>query len=53
MKKILLISFLLITSCSHNTTKKNFEFNQNMSFDDFKIKLKKYAINNPYPNINE
>ena len=53
MKIILFIAFILITSCSQNKNKSNFEYNQNMSFDEFKIKLEEYAKNNPYPNIND
>ncbi len=56
MKKILIIFFLLV-SCSTNqsqnkTNTSNFTFSENMSFEQFKIKLEKYAKNNPYPNIN-
>jgi len=53
MKKILLITLFLITSCSEKTTKSNFKYNKDMSFDEFRIKLDEYAKNNPYPNINE
>ncbi len=56
MKKILIIFFLLV-SCSSNqsqnkTNTSNFTFSENMSFEQFKIKLEEYAKNNPYPNIN-
>ena len=51
MKKILIISLFLF-SCTQNLVKKDFIFNEKMSFDEFKIKLKEYAIKNPYPNIN-
>ena len=56
MKKILIIFFLLV-SCSTNqsqnkTNISNFNFSENMSFEQFKIKLEEYAKNNPYPNIN-
>jgi len=51
MKKILIISLFLF-SCTQNSVKKDFIFNEKMSFDEFKIKLKEYAIKNPYPNIN-
>ena len=39
-------------SCSTQSPIKNdFIFKNNMSFDEFKIKLEEYAKNNPYPNI--
>ena len=55
MKKILIIFFLLV-SCANNqsqnkTNTSNFTFSENMSFEQFKIKLEEYAKNNPYPNI--
>ena len=54
MKK--LIFFLLLTSCvSSNSIKNNeiFNFNDDLSFDQFNLLLKKYANNSPYPNINK
>ena len=51
MKKYLIISLFLF-SCTQNSVKKNdFIFSEKMSFNKFKIKLKEYAIKNPYPNI--
>lgn len=56
MKKILIIFFLLV-NCSNNqnqnkTNISNITFSEDMSFEQFKIKLEEYAKNNPYPNIN-
>tara|TARA_B100000767_G_scaffold189811_1_gene177126 strand:+ start:128 stop:301 length:174 start_codon:yes stop_codon:yes gene_type:complete len=56
MKKLLLLLFLF--SCtSINLSKKNetsaINFNDNLSFDDFKKKLIQYAKTNPYPDISE
>lgn len=51
MKKILIV-FLFLLSCAQNPVKNDFVFSEKMSFDEFKIKLKEYAIKNPYPNIN-
>ncbi len=56
MKKILIIFFLLV-NCSNNqnqnkTNISNITFSEDMSFEQFKIKLDEYAKNNPYPNIN-
>ena len=54
MKKI--IFFLILTSCtSTNSFKTNevLDFNDNLSFDQFNLMLKKYAIIAPYPNIDK
>jgi len=47
-----IVLFFLI-SCSSNETKNNFDFSNDMTFNEFKTKLDEYAINNPYPNIDE
>lgn len=57
MKKYL-IFFLLLSSCSSNQNElenKFFDinFNESLTFEEFKIKLEEYANNNPYPNIGE
>ena len=57
MKK-LLITFIIITGCSTYDDKLSnnnldIKFSDNMSFEEFKVKLEKYAKNNPYPNIDE
>ena len=57
MKRFLIIFFLLI-GCSTNQNKVNnnlvdFSYDENLSFDEFKIKLEVYAVNNPYPNIDD
>ena len=57
MKRIFLIFFLL-SGCTNNKTEKsnnlsNIIFSDNLSFEEFKIKLDEYAINNPYPNLND
>ena len=55
MIKRLLFLILFLNSCSGNSGKLNlqndFQFNDNLSFEEFKIKLDEYAIKNPYPNI--
>ena len=56
MKKIFV--FFLITSCSYpqiNNMKSQdfFDFNMNLSFDEFNTLLIKYVEKSPYPNINE
>mgnify|MGYP006124301147 FL=1 len=57
MKRIFLIFFLL-SGCTNNKTEKNNNlsniiFSDNLSFEEFKIKLDEYAINNPYPNLDD
>ena len=55
--KYMLILFLLLNSC---VIKKNkvlnkqldLNFNEEMTFEEFKIKLEEYSNNSPYPNIN-
>ena len=55
--KYMLILLLLLNSC---VIKKNkvlnkqldLNFNEKMTFEEFKIKLEEYSNNSPYPNIN-
>ena len=55
MIKRFLFLILILNSCSGNSEKVNlqndFQFNDDLSFEEFKTKLDEYAINNPYPNI--
>ena len=55
MIKRLLFLILFLNSCSGNSEKVNlqndFQFNDDLSFEEFKTKLDEYAIKNPYPNI--
>ena len=55
MRKIILI-FFLVTGCAYNVAEKqnkisNINFSDNLSLEQFKIKLDEYSANNPYPNI--
>ncbi|MGL3827668.1 hypothetical protein [Candidatus Pelagibacter communis] len=55
MKRLFII-FILFAGCSMNTDKleNNFsdiKFTDDMSFEEFQNKLKEYAENSPYPNI--
>ena len=57
MKRFLII-FLFLIGCSTNQNKVNnnlvdFNYDEDLSFEEFKIKLEVYAINNPYPNIDD
>ena len=56
MKKILII-IIFFTGCSLNKNQldnnlSDIKFSDNLTFEEFQIKLKKYAENNPYPEIN-
>ena len=55
MIKRLLFLILILNSCSGNSEKVNlqndFQFNDDLSFEEFKTKLDEYAKKNPYPNI--
>ena len=55
MKRIILI-FFLITGCSVNQTKKidnisQIKFSDDLTIEEFKIKLEDYSKNSSYPNI--
>ena len=57
MKKIILIFFLL-SGCSYNQIQNtnnlsNNIFSNDLSFEEFKIKLDEYATNSPYPKIDD
>jgi len=55
MKKILIIFFLLSACSANQVTNKerleNLNFSDNLTIDEFKIRLEEYALNSPYPNI--
>ena len=53
MKKFLLLIFFFITSCSQSSIQNDFSVNNDMSIDEYKIKLEEYAKNNSYPKIDE
>ncbi len=57
MKKFLIIFLFLIGCATENKeiTKKISDINSNedLSFEEFKIRLEIYANDNPYPNIDE
>ena len=55
MKRIVLLC-LLITACSSNSSNQNIDilnnnFSQDLSLDEFKVKLAEYANKSSYPNI--
>ena len=55
--KILVILFFLVSCVSPNsntsTNKTKFNFNDDLSFDEFNEMLIQYAETNPLPNINQ
>ena len=53
MNKLLIITIFFLTSCSPNMSKKDFNFSNEMSFEEFKTKLEEYAKNSPYPRIDD
>tara|TARA_B100000035_G_scaffold121968_1_gene103673 strand:+ start:19 stop:180 length:162 start_codon:yes stop_codon:yes gene_type:complete len=53
MKNIMILFCLFLFSCSSTVSKNNFDFSDEMTFDEFKLKLNEYAENNPYPNIDD
>ena len=42
-----------MTSCNVKTVRNDFNFSEDMSFDEFRIKLNEYAESNPYPKIDD
>ena len=57
MKKLLFVSTFILYSCasnvSNNKLTENITFSENMSFTEFKIKLKVYSMDKNYPNIDD
>ena len=55
MKKVLIIFFLLSACSSNNINKENslstLDFSENLTIEEFKLKLEQYAKNSNYPNI--
>ena len=56
--KYCLILLLLMNACAIKKNKVsneqlNLDYNNEMTFDEFKIKLKEYSNNSPYPNIDD
>tara|TARA_E500000331_G_scaffold176569_1_gene170286 strand:- start:434 stop:607 length:174 start_codon:yes stop_codon:yes gene_type:complete len=55
MKKFFFLFIFLLTACSANDINVNYSnnltFSNDMNFEEFKVKLKEYAIKAPFPNI--
>ena len=57
MNKTLILFFILMLSCTSNNNKdisiRSFKSLDEMTFNEFKLKLDEYADNSPYPNIGD
>ncbi len=53
MKKILVIIIFFLVSCTTSSTKNELTFSDEMTFEQFKLKLNEYVRDNPYPDVNE
>ena len=53
MKKILVIILFFFVSCTSSPKKNELTFSEEMTFEQFKLKLNEYVKNNPYPHVNE
>tara|TARA_Y100000591_G_C21599848_1_gene577457 strand:- start:36 stop:209 length:174 start_codon:yes stop_codon:yes gene_type:complete len=55
MRKILILFFIFLTACSYKNIKDegkyDFDYSDNMSFKEFKIKLEQYTKSSSYPDI--
>ncbi len=51
MNKLLILIMFVLFSCSPKISNNDFKFSDDMTFNEFKIKLEEYSKNNPYPNI--
>ena len=51
MKNFYFIVLIFLTSCSTTMIKNDINFSENLTFEEFKIKLDEYSKNNDYPNI--
>ena len=51
MNKYLIVILFLLISCTSNSSRNEFNFSDEMSFDEFRLMLDEYAKNNPYPNV--
>tara|TARA_Y100000741_G_scaffold305762_1_gene248087 strand:- start:283 stop:444 length:162 start_codon:yes stop_codon:yes gene_type:complete len=51
MNKYLIAIIFFLISCTSNSSRNEFNFSDEMSFDEFRLMLDEYAKNNPYPNV--
>tara|TARA_X000000950_G_scaffold172855_1_gene210426 strand:+ start:69 stop:230 length:162 start_codon:yes stop_codon:yes gene_type:complete len=53
MKKLPILIFFLVISCTPVQTEKKINFSKDLTFEEFKSNLKVYVENSNYPNIDE
>ena len=53
MKNLVLIFLFFLTACSSTISRNDFNFTEDMSIDQFELKINEYGNNNPYPNIDD
>lgn len=53
MKKFFILVLFSLSSCSANLNNNDFNFSEQMTIEEFRIKLQEYAIKKPYPTLNE
>ena len=57
MIRFLTLIFIFLASCSSQNIVKDYDFNliysDDMSFDEFRIKIEEYTKKSPYPNIDD
>ena len=56
MFRIIFLIFFLVTGCSYDQTEKknnisNIDFSEDLTLEEFKIKLEEYTNNSFYPNL--
>tara|TARA_B100000780_G_scaffold216580_1_gene155920 strand:- start:508 stop:684 length:177 start_codon:yes stop_codon:yes gene_type:complete len=56
MFRIIFLIFFLVTGCSYDQTEKknnisNIDFSEDLTLEEFKIKLEEYTNNSFYPNM--
>ena len=53
MRFFVIIILFFILSCTKNSVNKEYSFSNKMSLSKFKTELYDYAINSPYPKLND
>ena len=53
MRKLLILIMILSYSCSSPVTRNDIKFSDDISFEEFRVQLEEYSINNSYPNIDD
>ena len=53
MKNLLLLLFLFLFFGCSKQLERNLNVSNNMTIDEFELKIIDYSLNNPYPNIDD